>query len=119
MAATMVDEYLDAVPAEQRVVLDRLRELIRAAAPEAVEGIAYAAPAYRLDGRYLVGFASGKRNCSFYTGRAPLDAHALELAGFRLWKGTINFTPDRPLPDDLVTQLVRDRVGEFRRGTGA
>ncbi len=117
MTAATVDEYLAGVRDDARPVLDRLRTLVRAAAPDADEAIAYGAPAFKLRGRYLVGFAAAKDHLSFYTGRAPLDSHAVELAGYRLWKGTINFPVDRPLPDELVTRLVRDRVAEFEGGS--
>ena len=103
-AAATVDEYLAACPDDQRRALQLLRDAIRAAVPEATEGIAYSMPGYRLGGRYLLGFAATKSGCSLYIGRAPVLASmhdrglADELVPYRLWKGTINFTPDRPLP---------------------
>jgi uncharacterized protein YdhG (YjbR/CyaY superfamily) len=114
MAAATIDEYLAGVRADQRGALEDLRGLIHAAAPEAVESIAYGLPAFRLDGRYFLGFGANKASCSFYAGRAPLVELAAELAGYRQAKGTINFSPDRPLPADLVTKIIRVRLGEFR-----
>jgi uncharacterized protein YdhG (YjbR/CyaY superfamily) len=70
--------------------------------------------ATKLDGRCFLGFGAAKEYCSFYTGRAPMEAHAAELAGYRLWKGTINFPPDRPLPTELVAKLVQARLTELR-----
>jgi len=114
MAAATIDEYLAGVPDAKRAVLERLREQILAAAPDAIEAISYGMPAFKLDGRYFVGFSATKEHCSFYAGRAPVEAHAGELAGYRLWKGTINFQPDQPLPAELVTKLVEVRVAEYR-----
>ena len=114
MPAATIDEYLAGVPDAERAVLQRLREQIQAAAPDAVETISYGLPGFRLDGRYFVGFGVARKHCSFYTGRAPLLAYAGELADYRLWKGTINFQPDRPLPAELVTKLVRVRTAEHR-----
>ena len=114
MTAATIDEYLAGVPDDQRLALERLRAQIRAAAPEATETIAYNVPGFRLDGRYLLGFAAAKGYCSFYTGRAPLLAHAAELAGYRIQKGTINFPSERPLPAELVSRLVQARVAEMR-----
>jgi uncharacterized protein YdhG (YjbR/CyaY superfamily) len=114
MPAATIDEYLAGVPDAERAALQRLREQIQAAAPDATETISYGLPGFRLDGRYFVGFGVARKHCSFYAGRAPLLACADELAGYRLWKGTINFRPDQPLPAELVTKLVEVRVAEHR-----
>jgi uncharacterized protein YdhG (YjbR/CyaY superfamily) len=116
MPAATIDEYLDGVPDDKRAALERLRAQIRAAAPDAIETISYGMPAFKLDGRYFVGFSATKEHCSFYAGKAPTVALADELAGYRLWKGTINFKPDEPLPAELVAKLVGVRVAEFRAG---
>ena len=62
-AAATIDDYLAAVPDDKRAELERLRRMIRALAPEAVETIAYAMPAYKIDGRYFIGFAATKASC--------------------------------------------------------
>ena len=69
MVAATIDEYLAGVPDDKRTALERLREQINAAAPDAVEAISYGMPAFKLDGRYFVGFGVAKGHCSFYTGR--------------------------------------------------
>jgi uncharacterized protein YdhG (YjbR/CyaY superfamily) len=114
MPSATIDEYLAGVPADKRAALERLRQQIHAAAPDATEAISYGMPAFKLDGRYFAGFSAAKGHCSFYAGRAPVEAHARELAGYRLWKGTINFQPDHPLPAELVTKLVQLRLAEYR-----
>jgi len=108
-----IDDYLARIPEAQRAALERLRSRIGAAAPDATEAISYGLPAFRLDGRYFAGFGAKKRACSFYAGRVPVLAFADELAGYQSWKGTINFTADRPLPDALVDKLVECRLTEF------
>ncbi len=115
--AASVDEYLAGVPDDKRAELERLRRMIRALAPEADETISYAMPAFKIGGRYFIGFSATKAHCSFYVGHAPLDVLADELAPYRLWKGTINYKVDAPLPADLVTRIVEARLVEFRKGT--
>ena len=114
-AASSVDEYLAGVPDDKRAELERVRRLIRSLAPEAVETISYAMPAYKIDGRYFLGFAATKVHCSLYVGHAPLEVLAEELAPYRLWKGTINYKANAPLPADLVTRIVEARLVEFRQ----
>ena len=54
-----------------------------------------------------------KAHCAFYV-RSPavIVTHAAELEGFDTTKGAIRFTPDQPLPTDLVAKLVRARMAE-------
>ena len=114
MPAATIDEYLAGVPDDKRAALERLREQIHAAAPDAIETISYGMPAFKLDDRYFVGFSAAKGYCSFYAGKAPTVALADELTAFRTLKGTINFQADQPIPADLVRRLVQARVAEYR-----
>jgi len=111
-ATKTVDEYLTSVPPKFRMILQRLRKTIKAAAPDAEEIISYRMPAYRQDGM-LVYFAAFKDHCSFFgvsdTIRRKFSA---ELKPFMAGKGTFRFTPDRPIPDDLVTRIVKARLAE-------
>ena len=112
MLRTRIDDYLAHVRDDQRAALERLRAQIEATVPDATGTISYGMPAFRLRDRYFLGFGATKRYCSFYVGRAPVQAFAGELDRYRTWKGTINFTPDHPIPEDLVEKLVRCRLAE-------
>lgn len=108
-----IDAYLAGVSPEQRTALLRLRKTIRLAAPKAEECINYGIPAFRLNGKYLVGFAAGANYCSFYPG-SVLNNFGKELKGYSTSKGTIRFSPDKPLPSALVRKLVKARVAKMR-----
>lgn len=109
MPTATIDDYIVSVPDDdQREALQLLRDQIHAAAPDATEAISYGCPAFKVRGRWLVGFSATTKHCSFYAGAAPIQAHTEELAGYQLGKGTISFPPDRPLPPDLVAELVRN-----------
>ncbi len=102
-----VDEYLESVPKEMRTALDKLRRTIKAAAPDAEEVISYSMPAFRQNG-ILVYYAAFKDHCSFFPGSAQVRRlFAAELKSFEAGKGTLHFTPDKPLPTDLVTRIVK------------
>lgn len=47
---TTIDEYLATVTKEQRAALEKVRQAIHKAAPNAEECINYGVPAFRLDG---------------------------------------------------------------------
>jgi uncharacterized protein YdhG (YjbR/CyaY superfamily) len=108
-----VDEYLAALPREQRLALEKLRRAIKTAAPEATEGIAYDMPAFRLGGRFLVSYAAYKKHCSLFPASgAVLEACGEELEPYLSGKGTIRFDAAKPLPADLVGRIVKKRLEE-------
>ncbi len=107
-----VDAYLAKIPADMRAALQRLRETIQAAAPEADEVISYGMPAFRHHG-VLVYYAAFRDHCSFFPGSVVTQRKfAAELKDFAAGKGTIHFTPAYPLPSGLVTRIVKARVAE-------
>jgi uncharacterized protein YdhG (YjbR/CyaY superfamily) len=112
-SAADVDAFLARQPADVRGALERLRRVIAAAAPDTVEAVAYGVPAFKYRSRPLVSYGAGEHHCAFYVqSPAVMDAHRDALAGLDTSKGTIRFTPDAPLPDTLVTALVRARMAE-------
>ena len=113
-ATAQIDAYLATLPADKHAALQALRGTIAAAAPEAVETISYAMPAFRYHGRALVAYLAAKAHCSLFPmSGAVAGAYRAQLAGFDAAKGTIRFTPDRPLPDAVVIGIVRDRMAEI------
>jgi uncharacterized protein YdhG (YjbR/CyaY superfamily) len=107
-----VDAYLAALPEREREVLGRIREVIRAAAPEAEEKISYRIPLYLHHG-HLVGFAAFKNHCSlFLTASKVREDLARELERYDLRHTTLRFPVDDPPPDDLVRRIVLWRVVE-------
>ena len=105
-----IDEYLARVPPESRAALEKLRRTINSIAPEALETISYEIPTFKLNGRMLVAFAAFSEHCSFFPGAGPVEVHRNELKSFPTSKGTIRFTPDRPLSAALIKKLVKTRI---------
>jgi uncharacterized protein YdhG (YjbR/CyaY superfamily) len=111
-AAPSVDAYLAALPADQRAALERLRKQIRVAAPRAEESISYGMPAWRHEGP-LVYIAAFRDHLSFFPGgTSALQTLKDEVKEFQTSKGTLRFTPARPLPAALVRRIVEMRVAE-------
>jgi uncharacterized protein YdhG (YjbR/CyaY superfamily) len=111
-AAEAVDAYMSRVPPKYRAALQQLRKTIRASAPDAEEVLSYHMPAFRQHGM-LVYYGAFKDHCSFFVGSARVRRQfAAESKSFEAGKGTLQFTPDRPLPTPLVKRIVRARVAE-------
>jgi uncharacterized protein YdhG (YjbR/CyaY superfamily) len=101
-----IDDYLRQVPPDYRAALQRLRNIIRSAAPDLEESISYGLPTFR-QGRMRLHFAAFKDHCSFYGWARVRQGFADEMKPFESGKGTLRFTPDRPLPSRLVTRMVK------------
>ncbi len=110
-----IDEYITKVNSDQRATLEKLRRTILAAAPGAEECISYGIPAFRLNGRSLVFFGAWANHCAFYPGNSvTFKKFRNDLKAFHISKGTIRFSPEKPLPAALVKKLVKARMGEVK-----
>lgn len=108
-----IDAYLKDVEPDKRAALEALRKLIHQIAPGAEETISYGVPHLRLNGKNLVSFGAATKHCAFY----PLSGQVIEkfkddLANFSTSVGAVRFTPDKPLPEDVIRRMVAARMVE-------
>jgi uncharacterized protein YdhG (YjbR/CyaY superfamily) len=101
-----VDRYLEALPKDVRIALEKLRKIIKAAAPGTTEVVSYKIPIFKHQDHPLVGFGATKNHCSFYVMSSSMipklaQARDTKLKGFDVNGATIHFTPDKPLPAAL------------------
>jgi len=110
-----IDEHIGLFPPDvQRLLMD-LRETILQAAPGAEETIRYGIPTFRQNGN-LMHFAVFKNYIGFYPGSSAIEVFLEKLSPYKLGRGTIQFPIDRPLPLDLVREIVIYRVRENTEG---
>jgi uncharacterized protein YdhG (YjbR/CyaY superfamily) len=108
-----VEAYFESLPDEQRKSLQKLRDTIASAAPEADEGITYSMPGFLLDGRGFVAYAALKDHYSLFPmSSEAVHAHHKELGSRVTGKGTIRFEYGERLPTALVKKVVRTRLAE-------
>ena len=99
---------------QSRVEHERVRAVVLSVAPGAEEGTSYGMPAFRYAGRPLLGFRASKKHLSIHPFSAEVvDAVRDRLGGFDVAKGTIRFTPETPVPEEVLTDLVRLRRQEI------
>jgi uncharacterized protein YdhG (YjbR/CyaY superfamily) len=110
--ADSIDEYIAGFPPETQEMLEQMRRLIKAAAPDATETISYAIPTFDLNGRHLVHFAGFEKHIGFYPVPSAIEAFKEELEPYKSGKGSARFPLGRPLPTDLVRRIVEFRVEE-------
>src|SRR3954469_16292146 len=107
-----IDEYISRYPEDVRAILEKIRGIIRKAAPPAEETISYGVPTFKWDGP-LVYFAAFKSHISLYPMTAPIKTKFKnELTRYKGGKGTIQFPLDEPIPYGLISKLVKFKVKE-------
>jgi uncharacterized protein YdhG (YjbR/CyaY superfamily) len=106
-----VDEYLAFQPEHARTALEQLRLIIKKAAPNAEEVISYQMPAFRFHG-VLVYYAAFKNHYSFFPASKVIEVFKHKLTAYKTSKGTIQFPFGKPLPVDLIHEIVQYRVKE-------
>lgn len=109
--AQTVDEYIAAQPEALRPKLEQVRAAIRRAVPEALEGIGYGMPGFKLNGKPLLYFAGFKHHYSLFAASGTFFASLEEeLKGYERRKGTIHFPLDKPVPVKLISRIAKARA---------
>jgi uncharacterized protein YdhG (YjbR/CyaY superfamily) len=107
-----IDECIKTFPEDVQGILERMRQTVRKAAPEAIEAISYQMPTFKLNGKNLVHFAGYKNHIGFYPVPSGIKAFKKELSRYKGGKGSVQFPLDKPIPYDLVRKIVMFRVSE-------
>jgi uncharacterized protein YdhG (YjbR/CyaY superfamily) len=115
---TSIDEYIASCPEATRDILEKIRATIKAAAPDAFEKISYQMPTFDLKGN-LVHFGVHKNHVGFYPTPSGIEKFKRELSAYELSKGAVQFPLDKPIPFDLIRQMVAFRVKENLENTAA
>jgi len=110
---TTVDAYLAGLRPAYRAALRAVRRTIRRIAPDATESISYGIPTYKVEGKRLVYVGAATNHLAVHMIRREHLAEAKRL-GFGVGRGSIRFTPERPLPERLLTRIVKARLAEIR-----
>jgi len=112
-----VDEYLKTVTPSQKIALERIRALVKKLVPDAEETISYGMPTYKYNGKVLIHFAAFKDHLSIFpTADLSIDTGLnKKLEKYRSGKGTLQFTLDDPIPDDLIKDIVKIRLNDISK----
>ncbi|WP_284976262.1 MULTISPECIES: DUF1801 domain-containing protein [unclassified Arthrobacter] len=111
-----VTEYLSSVSAANRGPLERIVDLARELAPDAVEGTSYGMPALLIDGKGFVSVIETKKHLALYPYSGQiLPTMSEELGGYSWSPGTLRFSVDNPVPDSLIRRILETRLAAIRK----
>ena len=108
------EEYFAQFSPEVQERLETLRQTIHKAAPQAEEIMSYGMPTFRWK-QNLVYFSVSKKHIGFYPTNEPIEMLHDKVAEFATSKGTLQFPFTKPLPLDLVTEVVQYRVEQMSK----
>lgn len=101
-----IDEYISTFPLDTQAVLEKVRQSIHKAAPDAVETISYDMPTFDLNEKHLIFFAGWKHHISLYPIPAGDAEFQEKIAAYKRVRSTLQFPLNKPVPYDLVEQIV-------------
>jgi uncharacterized protein YdhG (YjbR/CyaY superfamily) len=104
-----IDSYISKFPADVQAILQKVRGVIRHAAPEAKETISYMMPAFKQHG-ILVYFAAWEKHIGMYPPISGNKTLGKAIARYAGPKGNLQFPLDEPIPYDLIERIVKLRV---------
>ena len=110
-APQTIDEYIAGFPPDVQEILEKIRVTVRQAAPDAEETIKYQMPTFTLKGN-LVHFGAYKKHIGFYPTPTGTEKFQKELSVYKGAKGSVRFPLDKPIPFDLISNIVKFRVQE-------
>jgi uncharacterized protein YdhG (YjbR/CyaY superfamily) len=111
-----IDEYIASFPLSTQEILEQIRVTIRNVAPEAVEVISYGMPAFKLNG-ILVWFAAYSKHIGFYPKASVIEVFKKDISSYKSAKGSIQFPLNKPMPLELISEIVKYRVMENMQKT--
>lgn len=107
-----IEKYIEQFPDSTKLKLVEMYQIIKEVIPKDVtEKISWQMPTFYLNGN-LVHFAAFKNHIGFYPGDSGVRNFEHKLANYKHSKGAIQFPIDKPLPKDLIQEIVTFRVKE-------
>lgn len=108
-----VDEYMETIRPDFRKELQRIRNVVKREVPEAQEVISYGVPTFKYKGKSLLHYAAFKDHMSIFPTSQPIKELEDDLRKFKTAKGTLRFTLEQLVPDEIIIALVTVRRAEI------
>ncbi len=104
---TNVDDYLAQFPDEARAILQKVRESIRKAVPDAEESISYGIPTFRQNGHLVIYFGGWKTHVGVYPISRGDEDYELAVGPYRAATDSLHFPYSKPIPYELIERVAR------------
>jgi len=114
--ARVVDEYIASLSGAEKAAVQHVYDLARQLAPDAKQVVSYGMPCLSYKGKGLVSVMVTKKFLSLYPfSNFEAVISREELDGFETTTGSIHFSPEHPLPDELVRKIISARMANVTK----
>jgi len=102
------DAYIAAAPEALRPLLATVRARLKSVLPDAEEVMQYGMPGFRSGGTMIAGYGAFSKQCGLYVSKGAIEALSADIAaaGLKASKTGVTFSPNRPIPDELISALA-------------
>ncbi|MBN1776430.1 MAG: DUF1801 domain-containing protein [Clostridiales bacterium] len=101
-----IDEYIAAQPDAVQPILKEVRNIIRAALPDAQEKISWRMPTF-FRKTNIIHFAAFKNHLGIYPGDQGVEHFSDRIKEYKSSKGAIQFPYDQPVPLQLIAEIAK------------
>ena len=110
-----IEKYLGFISTEQRTEFERIKTIVRKVVPDATETMAYGIPTFKYKGKNLLHFGAFKDHVSIFPGPKAIEILEDKLSVYKLSKGTIQYSATKPIPDDIVIELIKISISDITK----
>ena len=112
---SVIDDYLGKYSGPEKLELEKIRSIVNEIVPDAQEVITYGMPGFKYKGKYLVAFSIFKDHVGLFPTAGPIEALNDKLTDFKTSKGGVQFTPQKPIPESLIKEILLARVTQIQQ----
>jgi uncharacterized protein YdhG (YjbR/CyaY superfamily) len=110
---SVIDNYIASLHDPDQTVIAHMYEVVRELVPDHTEELSYAMPACKYNGMGLVAIMANKHFLSLYPFGA-VENLGLDLSAYECTTGSIHFSAQNPLPDELLRQIIVVRLEQIK-----
>jgi len=100
----------------EQAEFERIKRIVLREVPEAEQVVSYGMPTFKYRKKIILHVGTFTDHMSLFPGAAAGVAFADRLTGYKTSKGTIQFTLDHTLPEDLIRDIVVFRKTSIEKG---
>lgn len=109
---TVIDEYVATLSGQEKSIIEHKNNIVRAMVPTATEETYYGMAAFKYKGKGLISILANKNFMSVYP-YGNLERLGLDFSSFETTKGSIHFSPEKPISDELLKEILVARISQI------